>query len=84
MKGLPRTCLLAIAIGGILITGSALAADSSDETQNDPKVRKLDAVTVTGTLLGDSSKAAVCSGQLTPDTGLSFSSATAGARPPLN
>jgi uncharacterized protein (TIGR03067 family) len=25
-----------------------------------------------------------CSGQLTPDTGLSFSSATAGARPPLN
>jgi len=27
---------------------------------------------------------ALCSGQLIPDTGLSFSSATAGARPPLN
>jgi len=26
----------------------------------------------------------LCSGQLIPDTGLSFSSATAGARPPLN
>jgi hypothetical protein len=25
-----------------------------------------------------------CGGQLMPDTGLSFSSATAGARPPLN
>lgn len=59
MKDLPRIRLLTLAIGCILIAGTLHAADSTDETQGDPKVHKLDAVTVTGTLLGDSSKTAV-------------------------
>lgn len=59
MRDLPRARLLGIAIGCTLIASPLLAADSTDETRDDPKVHKLDTVTVTGTLLGDSSKTAV-------------------------
>ncbi|WP_426701709.1 TonB-dependent receptor family protein [Rhodanobacter sp. Col0626] len=51
-------CLPAIAIGGALIAVNAYATDDTSKPGQHPQARKLDAVMVTGTVLGDSSEIA--------------------------